>query len=67
MGKSYIALQIFPCLIAASVRDSCPHLHENLRPHLSVLKKIRFKATKSGDSAHKYTPQLKMQSASPLG
>ena len=66
MGKPYIALQIFPCLIVTPVRDHGPHLHEDLRPAFGMLKKIRFKTTKSGNSTHKHTPQPKMQSASPL-
>lgn len=65
MGQPYIASQILPCLVAAPMRDSCPHPHEDLCPHLSVLKKICFKAAKSGNSTHEHTPQLKIQSTSP--
>lgn len=62
-----LRLQIFPCLVAASVCDDRPHPLENPCPHFSILKKVCFKITKSGNSTHKHTPNLKNgKGASPL-
>ena len=59
MGKPYMTLQIFPCLIVPPVRDGCTHSCENLCPTLGVLKKISIEITKSGNSAHQHTPHKK--------
>lgn len=58
MGKAYIALKIFSCLIFAPVGNGRPHPHQYLCPAFSILKKICIKTAESGNSTHKHTPQL---------
>ena len=57
MGKADIVLQIFSCLIVSPVCDRCSHPHQDLFPHLSILKKIFLKITKPVNYTHKNTTQ----------